>query len=124
MKVVVGSQRNHGVVRHTLGAKDLIEKSGPAKVGQWDDFVRLYPLPYRTVNHMARPWVVGIAFQVNPMRLLTHAGVEQDRNEAITVLYPTDERSKTVRHIGNLSERGDPQRLVGRGVIDEVQKLV
>src|SRR5262249_26040460 len=73
---------------------------------------------------MARPWVIDMALSVNPMRLLTHAGVEQDRNEATIVLYPPDEGTKAARHIGNLSERGYPQRPVGRGVIDEVEKLV
>jgi hypothetical protein len=46
-----------------------------------------------------------------------------ERNEAMSVFYP-DKAAKAGRNIRDFGKRGHPQRLVRRGVTDDVEKLV
>jgi hypothetical protein len=69
------------------------------------------------------PGVVDVALTVDAMRFLTHSGIEHESNPTRIAVQARQKAAEAARHVGNLNERGRPQRLIRRGVIDKVEKL-
>jgi len=111
-------------VGHPLRTQNLIEKGGSLEVGQGDDLGGLHELPAWNVIHDRGPRVVDVALRVGPVRLLAHAAIEQEGNQAVFVLDANHKAAEAARHVGNLNECRGPQLLLGRGVVDQVQKFV
>src|SRR5262249_30865758 len=59
-----------------------------------------------------------------PMRLLAHARVEQERDDAVSVVNADYEAAEAAGHVGDLGQCGDPQLRLGRSIVDEIEEPI